>query len=100
MQQTKAKEGENANLATTQHKLDHVSLTHNQTHEMKNKTKHYISGGTAVHIVGGVAGLVATLVIGPREGRFEGRRFNVIANEFPAFSSTFGTLGTLILWFG
>eukprot|EP00298_Acanthocystis_sp_HF-20_P006786 c16547_g1_i3.p1 GENE.c16547_g1_i3~~c16547_g1_i3.p1 ORF type:complete len:488 (+),score=165.43 c16547_g1_i3:67-1464(+) len=58
------------------------------------------AGCAAVHMVGGGAGLVATTIMGPRTGRFEGTRFHVTVNEFPSFSSVFSALGVLFLWFG
>ena len=53
-----------------------------------------IAGSSAVHIVGGASGLVATLYLGPRLGCFRGRLFNSMA------SPTNVILGTFMLWWG
>eukprot|EP00300_Choanocystis_sp_HF-7_P012278 c17820_g1_i2.p1 GENE.c17820_g1_i2~~c17820_g1_i2.p1 ORF type:complete len:447 (+),score=92.79 c17820_g1_i2:29-1369(+) len=58
-----------------------------------------IAGGTVVHMVGGTCGFVGALIVGPRVGRFQGSRFHVRAHEFPSFSSMFGSLGVMLLWF-
>ncbi|MFB6162504.1 MAG: ammonium transporter [Halococcoides sp.] len=57
---------------------------------------HDFAGGMIVHGMGGLAGLTAAAVIGPRLGRFENGSVNVI----PGHSITFAVLGTLILAFG
>lgn len=58
---------------------------------------HDFAGGMIVHGLGGIAGLTAAYVIGPRLGRFnEDGTVNVI----PGHSLTFAVLGTLILAFG
>jgi Amt family ammonium transporter len=55
------------------------------------------AGGMIVHGLGGVAGLTAAYVIGPRMDRFdEDGSVNVI----PGHSLTFAVLGTLVLAFG
>ncbi|GGL47473.1 ammonium transporter [Halocalculus aciditolerans] len=58
---------------------------------------HDFAGGMVVHGMGGVAGLVAAWVIGPRMDRFgpDGE-----VNVIPGHSITFAVLGTLILAFG
>jgi len=57
------------------------------------------AGSGVVHTVGGVAGFVGAVMLGPRIGRFsddpEKER-----EEFEPSSITFCGLGTLILWFG
>ncbi len=55
------------------------------------------AGGMVVHGMGGIAGLTAAWVIGPRLGRFDE---NGGANVIPGHSVTFAVLGTLILAFG
>jgi len=55
------------------------------------------AGGMIVHGMGGVAGLVAAYVVGPRLGRFND---DGSANVIPGHSITFAVLGTLILCFG
>ena len=55
------------------------------------------AGGTVVHAMGGIAGLTAAWVIGPRMGRFND---DGSANVIPGHSMTFAVLGTLMLAFG
>jgi len=55
------------------------------------------AGGCPVHIFGGVNGLVATLFLGPRMGRFDGTR--PISDFFPS-SPTSQCFGLLALWWG
>ncbi len=58
---------------------------------------HDFAGGMIVHGMGGIAGLTAAWVIGPRMDRFnEDGSVNVI----PGHSLTFAVLGTLVLAFG
>jgi Amt family ammonium transporter len=58
---------------------------------------HDFAGGVIVHGMGGVAGLTAAWIIGPRMDRYnEDGSVNVI----PGHSLTFAVLGTLILAFG
>jgi Amt family ammonium transporter len=55
------------------------------------------AGSTVVHSVGGWAGLMGTLVLGARAGKFGPKgRINVI----PGHNLGFATLGTFILWLG
>ncbi|WP_255666094.1 ammonium transporter [Haladaptatus sp. DYF46] len=58
---------------------------------------HDFAGGMVVHGMGGLAGLTAAWIIGPRIGRFEE---DGTANVIPGHSVTFAALGTLILAFG
>ena len=55
------------------------------------------AGCGAVHMVGGVSGIVGAYLVGPRIGRFapDGR-----ANPMPGHNVPMAALGTLILWFG
>lgn len=55
------------------------------------------AGCIVVHTVGGFAGLVGAIIVGPRLGRFdsEGRVVPI-----PGHSATLCTLGTFLLWFG
>lgn len=55
------------------------------------------AGCAVVHMVGGIAGLVGAIMVGPRIGRFntEGK-----PNPMPGHSATLCTLGTFLLWFG
>ncbi|PSP90831.1 ammonium transporter [Halobacteriales archaeon QS_4_69_34] len=58
---------------------------------------HDFAGGMIVHGMGGVAGLTAAWVIGPRMDRFDD---DGSPNVIPGHSMTFAVLGTLILAFG
>ncbi|CAM9782708.1 unnamed protein product [Choristocarpus tenellus] len=55
------------------------------------------AGSGVVHMTGGVAALIASIVVGPRVGRFNQ---DGTSNTLPAQSAVLQTLGTLILWFG
>lgn len=56
------------------------------------------AGSGVVHTVGGVAGLMGALFLGPRIGRFDNDETE--DDEFAPSSINFCGLGTLILWFG
>jgi Amt family ammonium transporter len=58
---------------------------------------HDFAGGMIVHGLGGIAGLTAAWVIGPRIGRFND---DGSVNVIPGHSLSFAVLGTLILAFG
>mmetsp|Transcript_11323 Transcript_11323/g.34658 ORF Transcript_11323/g.34658 Transcript_11323/m.34658 type:complete len:490 (+) Transcript_11323:282-1751(+) len=55
------------------------------------------AGSLVVHTVGGFAGLIGAIIVGPRLGRFDedGR-----VNPMPGHSATLVTLGSFLLWFG
>jgi Amt family ammonium transporter len=55
------------------------------------------AGGMIVHGMGGIAGLTAAAILGPRMGRFND---DGSTNVIPGHSMTFAVLGTLILAFG
>lgn len=55
------------------------------------------AGCTVVHMVGGFAGLVGAIIVGPRHGRFDSEG-NVL--PIPGHSATLASLGTFLLWFG
>jgi Amt family ammonium transporter len=55
------------------------------------------AGATIVHMCGGLAGLVAAKMVGPRKGRYDA---NGNAQPIPGHSILFAVLGTLILAFG
>lgn len=60
------------------------------------------AGSGVVHITGGATALFATLVLGPRRGRFydaQGEPLDV-PKAFPGHSVALQLLGTMILWFG
>ncbi|RKD93632.1 ammonium transporter [Halopiger aswanensis] len=58
---------------------------------------HDFAGGMIVHGMGGIAGLTAAWVLGPRMDRYNS---DGTANVIPGHSLTFAALGTLILAFG
>jgi Amt family ammonium transporter len=58
---------------------------------------HDFAGGMIVHGMGGIAGLTAAWVIGPRMDRFNA---DGSVNVIPGHSLTFAVLGTLVLAFG
>ena len=58
---------------------------------------HDFAGGMIVHGMGGIAGLTAAYMLGPRMGRYNE---DGSANVIPGHSLTFAVLGTLILAFG
>jgi Amt family ammonium transporter len=55
------------------------------------------AGATVVHMVGGLAGLVAAKMVGPRKGRFDA---DGNSQPIPGHSMLLAVLGTLILAFG
>ena len=55
------------------------------------------AGGMIVHGMGGIAGLTAAAVLGPRMDRYDS---NGSINVLPGHSMTFAVLGTLMLCFG
>ncbi len=55
------------------------------------------AGSTVVHAVGGFAALVGTIMIKPREGKFNP---DGTANAIPGHSIPLASLGVFILWFG
>src|ERR671932_525896 len=54
------------------------------------------AGSTVVHYQGALAALAGAMLLGPRIGKFEGRRGNAI----PGHNIPYAVLGTIILWFG
>ena len=65
------------------------------------------AGSTVVHSVGGMAGLVGTVLIGPRRGcwgydpdQVRGNRFSAQVLSFGYYNLSLSTLGCLILWLG
>ena len=55
------------------------------------------AGSTVVHTVGGVAGLIGILMLGPRVGKYKA---DGTVNAIPGHNMTSATLGCLILWLG
>ena len=57
---------------------------------------HDFAGSTVVHMVGGVVALTGAMALGPRLGKYNGKKVNAI----PGHSMTLGALGVFILWLG
>ncbi len=55
------------------------------------------AGSTVVHTVGGVAALIGTIILKPREGKYNP---DGTANVIPGHSIPLASLGVFILWFG
>ena len=55
------------------------------------------AGSGVVHMLGGVAGLVGSVIVGARSGRFDPR---VDQSTFAGHSLSLTTLGVYCLWFG
>ena len=55
------------------------------------------AGSTVVHLVGGIAALVGTIILGPRLGKYN---VDGSANAIPGHSIPLASLGVFILWFG
>ena len=60
------------------------------------------AGSGVVHITGGTTALFATLLLGPRRGRFFDAQGEPLETPkpFPGHSQSLQLLGTMILWFG
>lgn len=60
------------------------------------------AGGSVVHLNGGLTALYATLVLGPRRGRFYDAQGDPLETPrpFPGHSVALQLLGTMILWYG
>ena len=60
------------------------------------------AGSGAIHLTGGLTALVATSILGPRQGRFYDTEGNLLEtpNELRGHSTALQLLGTLVLWFG
>jgi Amt family ammonium transporter len=60
------------------------------------------AGSGVVHLTGGATALVATYILGPREGRFYDDSGEPLATPkpFPGHSKALQLMGTMILWFG
>ena len=57
---------------------------------------HDFAGGTVVHVVGGAAAMAGVLTVGPRDGRYDPRRFY----EFMPHDVAQVMSGSLVLWVG
>jgi len=60
------------------------------------------AGSGVVHVTGGITALLATIILGPRRGRFHDARGAPLAKPtpMPGHSVALQVLGTFILWFG
>jgi len=58
------------------------------------------AGSTVVHSVGGWAGLVGALMLGPREGKYINANGKKYVKAIPGHNIPIAALGTFILWFG
>jgi len=58
------------------------------------------AGSTVVHSVGGWAGLVGAVVLGPRIGKYVGQGRKKTAQGIPGHNIPLAALGVFILWFG
>ena len=60
------------------------------------------AGSGVVHMTGGTVALFATLILGPRRGRFFDAQGEPLETPkaFPGHSMALQLLGTMILWFG
>lgn len=57
---------------------------------------HDFAGSTVVHMLGGIIALTGALALGPRLGKYSGKKVNAI----PGHNIPYGTLGVFILWLG
>ncbi len=57
---------------------------------------HDFAGSTVVHMVGGVIALTGAMALGPRIGKYSGKK----ANAIPGHNIPYGVLGVFILWIG
>jgi Amt family ammonium transporter len=55
---------------------------------------HDFAGSTVVHMVGGLIALTGAIALGPRIGKYSGKR----ANAIPGHNIPYGALGVFILW--
>lgn len=57
---------------------------------------HDFAGSTVVHMLGGVIALTGAMALGPRIGKYNGKKVNAI----PGHNLSYGTLGVFFLWLG
>lgn len=57
---------------------------------------HDFAGSTVVHAVGGIIALTGAMALGPRLGKYSGKKVKAI----PGHNMTYGALGVFILWLG
>ena len=63
---------------------------------------HDFAGSCAIHMVGGISGLIGAAILGPRIGKFGKDKAGKITkvNAFPGHNLPLGCLGVFILWLG
>lgn len=63
---------------------------------------HDFAGSTLIHMVGGCAGLIGAIFLGPRIGKYTRDKSGKVTkvNAIPGHSITLGALGCFILWVG
>mmetsp|Transcript_8708 Transcript_8708/g.21855 ORF Transcript_8708/g.21855 Transcript_8708/m.21855 type:complete len:541 (+) Transcript_8708:240-1862(+) len=79
-----------------------LSAQNSQTAKLFGSGMVDFAGGGVVHFTGGLTSLFATMILGPRRGRFhddEGRKLDK-PKAFVGHSIALQMLGTIILWFG
>lgn len=61
-----------------------------------------IAGSGVVHVTGGMTALIATVILGPRRGRFRDENGCLVPkpNRIEGHSMSLQVLGTFLLWFG
>lgn len=59
--------------------------------------KQDFAGSTVVHLQGGIAALVATILLKPRVGKFNADR---TSNMIPGHNQVYSVLGALLIWLG
>lgn len=57
---------------------------------------HDFAGSTVVHMVGGMVALTGAMMLGPRLGKYKGKK----ATAIPGHNIPYGVLGVFILWIG
>lgn len=57
---------------------------------------HDFAGSTVVHMVGGVIALTGAMALGPRIGKYNGKKVNAI----PGHNLSYATMGVFFLWLG
>ena len=57
---------------------------------------HDFAGSTVVHMVGGMVALTGAMTLGPRLGKYKGKK----ATAIPGHNIPYGVLGVFILWIG
>lgn len=60
------------------------------------------AGSGVVHTTGGTTALIATYILGARNGRFRDSRGRLLEKprEIPGHSVALQLMGTMVLWFG